>query len=344
MKRRVIFYRHWDKPLGGTNGANLKQRDCYDHFIHSSIFQPHIYFSPKIVWNDHPGNYWRDLRDDALKRFRILSTDILFFSGSDWEVLSRSFRRKPGVPILNIVHPRHARPDDKRNSYLKHPAIRIARSEQGARILEEYGVHGPIFVIPDAIDIDQIDKVEVSEKDIDILVVGLKQPRLAKEIAAKLDNWSANLDRKLNIYTQLPPKLPTRMEFIRLLKRSRVVICLPVSSSKGYEGFYLPPLEAMAAGCLVICPPAVGNLAHCIDGYNCLMPAYTVDAITDCAILMWQKGPEEKQRLIDNGREVAWQHSLEKERESLLNLLHQADHLWSSHFQMKKRSFWFLKT
>lgn len=341
IKRRVLFYRHWDKPLGGTNGANLKLRDYYDHFTHSTIFQPFIFFSPKIVWNDHPGNYWRDLQDDALKRFRILPTDVLFFSGSDWEVLSRFSRRNPKVPVLNIVHPRHTRPGDIRNAYLKHPAIRIAKSDNGARILQEHGVNGPLVVIPDAIDIGQIEKCEVPEKDIDILVVGLKQPRLAREIADRLHNWGENLDRKWKVYTQLPPKLPTRMEFIRLLKRSRLVICLPVSSSKGYEGFYLPPLEAMAAGCLVICPPAIGNLSHCIDGYNCLMPACTVDAITDCVSQMWQKGSIEKRRLINNGLEVARQHTLEKERESLLNLLHQADHLWSIYFPEKKRYYWF---
>jgi glycosyltransferase involved in cell wall biosynthesis len=126
------------------------------------------------------------------------------------------------------------------------------------------------------------------------------------------------------------------MEFISLLKRSRVVVCLPVSSSRGYEGFYLPPLEAMAAGCLVICPPAVGNLAHCIDGYNCLMPAFSVEGIVDCVKLMMQKGLKEKHELIDNALKVVREHTLEKERESMLNLLHQADHLWSSHFPGKK--------
>lgn len=36
------------------------------------------------------------------------------------------------------------------------------------------------------------------------------------------------------------------------------------------EGFYLPGLEAMAAGCIVLMPDAEGNLAYCNYGENCI--------------------------------------------------------------------------
>jgi glycosyltransferase involved in cell wall biosynthesis len=38
-----------------------------------------------------------------------------------------------------------------------------------------------------------------------------------------------------------------------------------------HEGFCLPLLEAMAAGCPVICTDAHGNRDFCFDGKNCLM-------------------------------------------------------------------------
>jgi GT2 family glycosyltransferase len=40
-----------------------------------------------------------------------------------------------------------------------------------------------------------------------------------------------------------------------------------------HEGFCLPPLEAMATGCPVICTDAHGNRDFCRDDVNCLMPA-----------------------------------------------------------------------
>ena len=38
-----------------------------------------------------------------------------------------------------------------------------------------------------------------------------------------------------------------------------------------HEGFSLPILEAMAAGCPVVCTDAHGNRDFCHDGQNCLM-------------------------------------------------------------------------
>jgi hypothetical protein len=45
------------------------------------------------------------------------------------------------------------------------------------------------------------------------------------------------------------------------------------------EGMYLPGLEAMAAGCVVVTPDAGGNMAYCRPGENCLLVGY--DAVND---------------------------------------------------------------
>jgi hypothetical protein len=82
------------------------------------------------------------------------------------------------------------------------------------------------------------------------------------------------------------------------------------------EGSYLPALEAMAAGALVVIPPAGGNLAYCRFGENCLEAAFEDDgsylaAIDDIRSMSAQR--------VDSMRAAAAKtaagHSLDAERE-----------------------------
>ena len=50
------------------------------------------------------------------------------------------------------------------------------------------------------------------------------------------------------------------------MARARVTLYLP----NRLEGFYIPALEGMALGTLVVCPDSVGNRSYCRDGENCL--------------------------------------------------------------------------
>ena len=152
-KGRVLFYRRLINKNAGTNGGNLKLRDCYDHITFSEKYQPAIYFSEDTIWHNNEGNYWNPLRSQALEKWKVNENDILFFSGTDWLVLAEAERNNPSVPIINIVQPRHTRSIDKRQQFLKYPAIRIAKSNHGAGILRAHGVNGPIYVVPDTIDL-----------------------------------------------------------------------------------------------------------------------------------------------------------------------------------------------
>lgn len=69
------------------------------------------------------------------------------------------------------------------------------------------------------------------------------------------------LDSKIKYF-----KKPSNEEVNRIYNQSTVF----VQTSK-HEGFSLPILEAMAAGCPVICTDAHGNRDFCYDGKNCLM-------------------------------------------------------------------------
>lgn len=324
---KVLFHRRFRSPLAGSNGGNLKLRDCYDHITYSDQYIPTVYFAPDTVWNENKGNYWSDLRSNALPKWRVDPGDILFFSGKDWQVLSPEQMIKPPAPIINIVQPRHIRKEDKRNAYLDYPAIRIAKSQNGADLLNDYGVNGPLFVIPDAIDLGILPEVP-KEKDIDILIIGLKQPDFAQSLFTLLNTWNDQQKKGLNIEIQLPPKLPTRMDFLRLLSRAKIAACIPLEPQRGAEGFYLPALEAMALQCLVVCPHAVGNIDHCLHDINCIVPEYHPEAMFKGVQQMLDTPEETKNKYLQNGNETAERHRIENEREATLDLVHRAHEIW----------------
>jgi hypothetical protein len=145
-KRRVLFHRSFNIYNGGTSGGQIKVRDTFEHFRHSDQFVPKVYFGPDTVWYDNPGNVWIPYRDtdDVIQEWQYQDGDVMLFAGVDWKVLSEAERAQPPKPILNIAHPRHCRPEDKRNGYLKHRAIRITKSSISKKILDEYGVNGPV--------------------------------------------------------------------------------------------------------------------------------------------------------------------------------------------------------
>ena len=82
------------------------------------------------------------------------------------------------------------------------------------------------------------------------------------------------------------------------------------------EGFYMPGLEAMAAGAVVISSDARGNRAYCRFGENCVEVGFEdakgyVGALKD---LRWG-GVEPIERLRRAGYEAVGRHTLEHERE-----------------------------
>jgi len=71
-----------------------------------------------------------------------------------------------------------------------------------------------------------------------------------------------------------------------------------------HEGFCLPPLEAMATGGAVVCTDAHGNREFCQDGENCLMPAATIEAVSD-ALAALLGDPTLREQFGANGIETA---------------------------------------
>jgi hypothetical protein len=82
------------------------------------------------------------------------------------------------------------------------------------------------------------------------------------------------------------------------------------------EGFYLPGLEAMAAGAVVLSPDAGGNRAYCDFGENCL-PVGLEDPSSYAEVLgsLRSRALEDVKRLRRNGYETAKRHTLAVEGE-----------------------------
>jgi glycosyltransferase involved in cell wall biosynthesis len=82
------------------------------------------------------------------------------------------------------------------------------------------------------------------------------------------------------------------------------------------EGFYMPGLEAMAAGAVVISSDAGGNRAYCNFGENCLQVGFEQAPDYVKALRSLQEhGSDEINRLRHNGYETVKLHTLEHERD-----------------------------
>jgi len=335
-KRRVLFFRSWTQFDGGTSGGHLKVRDAFEHFKSSDKFAPFVYFPPETVWHNNPGNYWIPYKPGALNEWKIQPTDVLFFAGHDWKILPPETAASPPVPVINIAQPRHTRPEDPRYRFLQYPAIRIAKSSLGKKILEDFGVNGPVYLIPDAIDFSKLPPAN-EHPDIDLLIVGLKNPDLALALQKKLERKNFWRMKRWRISVQVPPKLPTRGDFLALVNRAKIALFLPLDAERGAEGFYLPALEAMAMNKFVVCPYAVGNTDFCIPDVTCLQPEYNLESLYHAALKALRMNAGERDQIIKAARAIANNHDIRQEKKNLLTLLHQADDIWKDTSLFKKR-------
>lgn len=307
-KRIILFYRDFH----GFTGGHLKVWHYFNHVRHSIHYQPLITFSPDTLWNDT--NPWLPIRDQTLTHWNTEQADILFLAGMDWSVLSDAQRRSPPKPVINLIqHVRHADPKQPLYQYLVHRATRICVSEPVTEALRATRrVNGPLFTIPNGIDFTELPLPKSWEsRNIDLLIVGIKQPNLAAEIHDHLKN----IDQRVKIITDPIP----RLAFLGLLGDTRITLFLPHVT----EGFYLPALEGFALGTLVICPDCTGNRTFCLPGKTCLQPPYTVESLLHAIQQASHMTIHERLAILEAARMVAQQHSLLEERRLFLQLLEQ---------------------
>ena len=311
-KKIVLFRRDFQRFTGG----HLKVWHYFNHVLASERYAPRIAFTPDSKWDT--ANPWTGA-NQYISEWNPTAADVLFLAGKDWEAVSNPNTRQPVVNL--IQHPRHANREDKLSGFLRNRAIRICVSQEVADAINATGkVNGPVFVIPNALETSGFPIIpDRTERPIQVLLCGFKAPDLAREIDRRLQ-----ADENVAV-TPLLDWVP-RADLLKRASEARIVVTLP----RPVEGFYLPALEAMASGAIVICPDCVGNRGFCTDAVNCFRPAYQADAIVASIYQALALSSPDAEKMRDNARSTVAEHSLERERSSFLNILNRIEDIWRS--------------
>lgn len=295
--KRVLFIRHFTRLFGG----HVRHWHYWQHVKKAPGYEPLLLFRGNWNRDDNP---WRGEGQRRLKKLDWSKIDILLIGGMSWQQVGAM---PAHIPIINTIQgTQHG--EGPRATFLSRKAIRICMSTQIKQIIKSRA-NGPIFVNNPALDVPI---KRGGKRDIPVLIVGHKKKPLARKIKAAFP--------RATLLTSFVP----REKFLGLMYRSRIVVGLP----KSREGFYLPALEAMCAGALVICPDCVGNRELVTHNYNCLQPIYTSGHIIEAVRQALKLGPKHRQRLINGGYETAKRNRPAREYKNFLRILQKAFRMW----------------
>lgn len=311
--KTVLFFRNFHKFQGG----HLKVWHYFNHVLSSPEHTARIEFSPESNWNLE--NPWRNAREYVVDSPGSVRPDVFFVGGRDWEMLDRHPEANVNIPVLNLVqHMRHTNKESTRFEFLSRKAIRICVSEEVAQAVRETGLaRGPILVIPDGLDLENLPAPSSANYDVDVLILAMKRPKLGEKLKSRLEKPG----RRVELQSQPLP----RSEFLDRIRRARTTLFLPNRT----EGFYLPALEGMALGTLVVCPDCIGNRSFCLPGYNAFRPFYKIGDLVQAVEAVLTLPADRAQQFRTNARQTAEAHSLPREREAFLDVLRCVDRLWS---------------
>jgi GT2 family glycosyltransferase/glycosyltransferase involved in cell wall biosynthesis len=193
--------------------------------------------------------------------------------------------------------------------------------------LQELGLEAEL--IPPGIDLDTFrPRPDVARRDDMVLALGRTNP--LKNLPLTIDAWRALPEPRPELCMfGIEPELageegglglagergvryvdsPSDAQVNGLMAEATVFV-----QTSTHEGFALPPLEAMATGCAVVCTDAHGNRDFCVDGENCLMPDPDPRAVS-AAIARLLGDPELRKRLgragIQTAKEYAWERRID---------------------------------
>ncbi len=319
--KRVLFHRAYH----GFTGGHLKFWDYYNHVRGSGDHQAAIAFSDDSLWDS--SNPWVAERATVLPNWRAEDADILFLAGTDWLVMDEGQRQHPPRPVINFIQGvRHARPGDVRHAFLAHPAIRICASDEIASALRALGtVRGPIHTIVYGLDWRSFpEPLPDQGRRLDLAIVGSKQPAMGQRVYEHFERQRSQGTVPANTAIELVNTTVARPAFLDVLRQARVTAFLP----SWEEGFFLPALEAMALGSVVVCPDCIGNRSFCLPDENCLRPAYTEAALITATEQALQLSAERRAQIHAAARSMAARHSIDVERQRFLTILRGAEETW----------------
>ena len=306
MTRTMLFHR----AFHGYSGGHGKVWDYFRHVDAHHAWKARIHFTPDSVAD---GNPWLEAGEPVQPDWRPEDAQALFLAGMDWQRHPRDLLDKPVINLIQGV--RHADQSLPLRDFLNRPAIRVCVSEPVAEAIMATGlVRGPVIVIDAGIDVGI--GPPLPERQTDIFIAAQKQAALGSALAERLRSAGISVDC---VSDWLP-----RTEFLGRMKQARIAIALPLAR----EGFFLPGLEAMASGCAVVMPDAIGNRAYAVDGYNALMPCMAVDEVVAAASALLKEAGT-MQALANAGICTAAAHDLPRERAALHRILDDLQPLWT---------------
>ncbi len=290
-RRKVLFVRNVRYPTGG----NIKVRDYFAHALAHPDIDPYIWFAPESrhadsdIWSGLPG-------DRIVSRCDFENYAAVCVNGKDWRLLPPS----PDTRIVHFVQHGGYAADPELRGYLQRPAHRLCTSAMVREAVLPFA-NGPCIVVPLGIGDAFFAASTIPDT---VLILGRKQPEMARALQRML------AARGIATGLLLDGWLP-RADFVRRVCEADVLVTLP----SAYEGFYLPPLEGMAAGCAVVCSNATGNAGHCIAGKTCLQPPHGDATAHEAAVLRLLGDEALRAKLRAAGSQMAAAHSMQAERE-----------------------------
>lgn len=294
--RKVLFI----KKSGRMSGGHIKFHDYFEHCLRHPGLDPYVYLAfdstsgGRTIWEGDSGR--------IVPQMDVSPFDVLFIDGGDADLLPPEAARKPVIHLIQDF--RHTYAGDRRFASLARPGLRICVSVELAEAVRRHA-KGCVAAIPNGIPLDVF--VPAQKERGSVLVWARKDPTMGKALRAAL------IARGVNV--KLLTRPVPRAEFARLLGATDLFAGLPKGADRGWEGFFLPALEAMASGCAVVCADAIGNRSFCIDGETCRMPAF--GDLDDHVRLVEELLADSQQveALRARGAEVARAYTLEQEQE-----------------------------
>jgi len=310
--KHVLFYRKYTKFKGG----HLKVYNYFEHVLNSTEYTPRIYFSP--LSKIDPSNPWIKSREYFTKKWEPEKVDILFLGGMDWKMVPQYLINNASLPVINLVqHVRHSNPKDPRFGFLSNKAVRICVSPEVYNAVKNTRkTNGPVFMIPNGINLGEILEINKTEKEYDFIIAALKKPGLGRILYLML--------KKNGYKVLLLNKLLSRTEYLKHILSARAAVFLPNKD----EGFYLPALEAMGLGTMVICPDCTGNRSFCIDKQNCIIPKYKINDILSVAKSALKMSKPLRENMLDSALKTAQKYNLNEEKRIFYRILHNINELW----------------
>ena len=315
--RTVWFHRDYQRFTGG----HVKHAHYVDHVVRHARFRPAMTFSSEPASDslrEERRGLW-PLNDHLAEHWWPEPRDILFVAGTDWRYVdARGLGELPNPRINLVQHVRHAHVDTELYGYLARRAVRICVSQEVADAIMATGqVQGPTLTIPNGIDMEPFRPVGVAQEGrvSEVTIVAYKAPALGRELAAVLS--------VRGIPHRAVFDFMDRRAFLGLLAETHVAVCLP----RAEEGFYLPALEAMAAGCIVVTMDCIGNRGFCKPVENCLI-GRDAPTLADAVASALALSPEERAAYREHAASTVEGHSLGVERARFHAVLEDVDRLW----------------